>query len=444
MLKKSIAFLLSLLIFIIPLSVTAAAYEPNGFPISAKSVVFACLDTGEVLYSREADKKVYPASITKIMTVTLMLESKKYNPDKKIAMTEEALKLISGTGSTVSNLRIGEKITELDLAYFILMSSSGDCAYLAAIHYGGSVEGFVEMMNKKAQSLGLKNTHYENPVGLHNEQNYTTANDTIKLTKYALKNETFKKICESARYTIPATNFSKERTISTTNFLQDNTTNYFYAYAKGIKTGYTDEAGRCLVSSASYNGYNYICAMFGCPVDPYKRHEFVDSKNLYRWAFNTFEYKQVADLQNPICEVGVELSLDTDYIPLYIEKEFVTVLPKNADDSTISVEPHLKSKTVEAPVKKGDILGTADIIYAEEKIGTVNLVANENVERSTILYVFKGLKTFFLSKYMMAVYILIGAVIFAFFVGVYHLNKKRKKKRKVRYIPYNKHNRDDR
>ena len=442
MIKRIFIFFLCIIIFSLPVFVPTSAYEPTGVNVTAKSVVFASLDTGEVLFSKNADEKVYPASITKIMTVTLMLESKKYNPQNKIAMTDEVLKLISGTGSSVSNMVAGEEITELDLAYLVLMASFGDCAYLAAIHYGGTLQNFVDMMNKKAKELGLKNTHYENPVGLHSEGNYTTANDTIKLTSYALKNETFKKICETTRYTVGSTQFSGERTVSTTNFLQDNTTNYFYAYAKGVKTGYTDEAGRCLVSTASYSGYNYICAMFGCPVNPAKRHEFEDSKNLYKWAFNNFEYKEAANTKNPVCEVGVDLSLDTDHIPLYIEKDFLTVLPKAADASTITIESHLKSETVDAPIKKGDILGTADIIYAEEKIGTVNLIAAENVSRSSILYVIRGIKRFFISKYMIAVYVVIVLVIVAFIIGIIKLNMNSKKRRKVKYIPYNKHDKN--
>jgi len=436
MYKKIISFVLIAVIFSITLCTPTFAYEPTGFDVTAKTGLLASADTGEILFSRNIDTKVYPASITKIMTVILMLESEKYNPDAKIAMSESVLKTISGTGSSVSNLKAGEEISQLDLAYLVLMASFGDCAYLVAEYYGGSIDGFVDMMNNKASELGLKNTKYQNPVGLHDENNYTTAKDTLTLTLYALKNETFKKICETTRYTLPATNFSKERTISTTIFLQDTTTNYFYQYAKGVKTGYTDEAGRCLVSTAEYNGYSYVCVLFGCPVDAGCRHEFEDSRNLYKWAFNNFELKEVATTKNPICEVGVDLSFDTDFLQLYIEKNFMTVMPKKADESTVTIEPHLFKETVDAPVKKGTVLGTADVIYAEKKVGTVNLVAGQDVERSFLLFAVRGIKRFFLSKYMIAVYVLIGVLIVLFFVSVYNLNKKSKKKRKVKYIPY--------
>lgn len=394
------------------------------------------MDTGEVLYSKNENQKVYPASITKIMSVMLILESNMYNPDAKIAMTKEVLKLISGTGSSVSNLKVGEEITHLDLIYLVLMSSFGDCAYLGAITFGGSVDNFVDMMNEKAKNLGLKNTHYTNPVGLHEAGTYTTAYDTYKLASYALKNSTFKKVCESTRYTVPATNMSGARTISTTNFLQDNTTNYYYSYAKGVKTGYTDEAGRCLVSTASYNGYNYICILFGCPPNAGKRYEFIDSKNLYRWVFNNFEFKNVADSDNPIYEMPVDLSLQTDFVSLYVEKSFISVLPKDADESTITIHPHTKSKVADAPIKKGDVLGTADIIYAEKVIGTVNLVSGENVKRSTILYIWRAIKNVLSSVYMKILYILAAVAIILFIIAVIRMNSGRANKRKVKYIPY--------
>ena len=435
--KKIFSIILSLLI-ISTLSTTAFAYEPSGFSVSARNALLVCLDTDEVIYEKGADDKVYPASITKIMTTILMLESDRYNPEAKVAMTEEVQKLISGTGSSVSNLKIGEEITQLDLVYTVLMSSFGDCALLAAITYADSVDNFVAQMNSKAQELGLSGTHYQNPVGLHDDENYTTPRDTYVLTKYALKNETFRTVCETARYTIPATNMSGARTLSTTNFLQDNTTNYYYSYAKGVKTGYTDEAGRCLVSTASYNGYNYMCLIFGCP--PRKNDQFVDSRNLYRWAFNNFRYKQVADTENPICEIGVDLSLNTDFVSLYVEDGFLSVLPKDADDSTISINPKTISDKVDAPIKKGDILGTAEIVYAEKVLGTVNLVSHEDVEKSTLLAVLRTIKQFFTSSYMKIVYILIGVAVLIFIIAVIKLNSGRARKRKVKYVPYKDNN----
>jgi len=432
MLKRVFSFILINCLIFIPIF-TVSSYEPLGVEITANAAMLVSLDTDEVLYEKNADQQIYPASITKIMTTLLILESDKYSPDAKIAMTEEALDLISGTGSSVSLLKVGEEISQLDLVYMVLMSSYGDCALLAATYYGGSVENFVAMMNTRAAELGLTGTHYENPIGLHHEENYTTARDTYILTKYALQNETFKEVCESTRHTVK-TSLSGERVLSTTNFLQDNTTNYYYTYAKGVKTGYTDEAGRCLVSTASYNGYNYMCLVFGCP--PNEKNHFTESKELYRWAFNNFEFKKVADTENPVAEIGVELSLDTDFVSLYVEESFVSVLPKDADDSTISIVPHPTKETVDAPIKKGQVLGTADIIYAEQIIGTVNLISNENIEKSAMLAVLRAIKQFFTSSYMKVFYALIAVVILIFIIMVIKLNSKKSKKRKIKYVPY--------
>ena len=440
MLKKlfSIIFTVILVFSVLLTPLTASAYEITGFDITAKAGMLVSMDTDEILYSNNIDQKMYPASLTKIMTVILMLESEKYDPAGKVAMTKEVQRLISGTGSAVSNLQIGEEITQLDLVYTVLMSSFGDCAYLAAVYYGGSVEGFVVQMNEKAAELGLTGTHYSNPVGLHEDENYTTARDVYTLMGYALKNETFKTVCGASRYTIEATNMSGKRTLSTTNFLLDNTTNYYYQYAKGGKTGYTDEAGRCLVSFASYNGYNYMCVLMNCPPNADKRYEFIESAELYRWAFNNFSFKEVANSTDPVCEMPVELSLDTDFVSLYFEKPFVTVLPNEADDSTIVVKTHLKSESVEAPVKKGDILGTADVIYAEQVIGTVNLVAGGSVKESKLLIALKYIKSFFGSVYMKVVYVLIALAVVIFILMIIRLNIARIRKRRVKYIPYGK------
>ena len=434
MLKRIFSAFL-IICLILSSALTVSAYEPSGIEITAKSALLVSLDTGEVLFEKNADTKVYPASITKIMTTLLILENEKFEPEAKIAMTEEVLDLISGTGSSVSLLKSGEEISQLDLVYMVLMASYGDCSLLAAIYYGGSVENFVAQMNARAQELGLTGTHYENPIGLHSEENYTTARDTYKLTVVALQNEIFKEVCTSARHTVQ-TSMSGERVISTTNFLQDNTTNYYYQYAKGVKTGYTDEAGRCLVSTAGYNGYNYICLVFGCPAN--EKNHFTESKELYRWAFNNFEFKKVADTSNPIAEIGVDLSLDTDFVSLYIEKSFVTVLPKDADDSTISIVPHLVSDSVDAPIKRGDVFGTADVVYAEKVIGTVNLVANEDVQKSTMLTVLRVVKNFFTSSYMKIVYVVIAAAIVIFIIAIIKMNTKNSKKRKIKYVPYDK------
>ena len=437
MLKRifSIIFTIFLIFTAISTPITVSAFEVTGFDITAKAGMLVSLDTGEMLYENNIDQKVYPASITKIMTALLMLESELFNPEGKIAVTEEVLDMVLGTGLSVSLMKAGEEFTQLDLLYLVLMASYGDSTYLAAQYYGGTVENFVAMMNAKAAELGLTGTHYSNPVGLHEEETYTTVRDIYTLTLYALKNEIFRQVCNSARYTFSTSNNPK-RILSTTNFLQDSTTNYYYQYAKGVKTGFTDEAGRCLVSTAEYNGYSYMCILMGCPNDKQKRHEFAESTELYRWAFLNFSFKEVAKSDEPVCEMPVELSLDTDFVPLYFKEPFITILPNEANSSTIVVKTHLKSDSTDAPIKKGQVLGTADIIYAEKVVGTAELVAGNDVEASGILVTARLIKNIFTSVYMKILIALAIIAVIIFIILCIKLNMARLKKRRVRYIPY--------
>ena len=437
MIKKifSIIFIFIIAFCCLSLPLTAGAYEVTEFEVTANAGMLISLDTDEILFEKDIDKKVYPASITKIMTTLLILESEKYDPEGKIVMTKSALDLVLGTGSSVSLFKEGEEFTQLDLVYLILMASYGDCAYLAAEYYGGSVDGFVEMMNNKAAELGLSGTHYQNPVGLHHEDNYTSVRDTYTLTKYALQDETFKKVSETSRHYVK-TNFTERKTLSTTNFLQDPNTNYYYDYASGVKTGYTDEAGRCVVSTASYNGYNYMCIVMGCPYNTGRREEFILSASLYRWAFLNFSFKEVANSDEPVCEIPLELSLETDFVPLYFKAPFVTILPNGADDSTIVVKTKFKSESVNAPVKKGEVLGTAYIYYAEKLIGTTELVAGNSVEADTILIIADFFKKVFTSGFMKVLYIAIVLAILIFIAWCIRLNIGKFKKRRVKYIPY--------
>ncbi len=431
----SIFFVCFLILSSVFVPISASAYEVNSFEITAEAGMLVSLDTGEVLWEKNADQKMYPASITKIMTAILMVESEIWNPTAKVTLTKAALDKTLGTGLAVSLMNEGEEFTQLDLLYMVLLSSFGDCAYLAADIYGGSLEGFVKMMNDKAKELGLNGTHYSNPVGLHEEETYTTARDTYKLCVYAKKYDIINEVTSKSRYKMTTTK-GTTRTLSTTNFLLDPSTNYYYQYATGFKTGFTNAAGRCLVSTASRNGYNYMCILLKCPNKPnIKRYEFVESRELYRWALNNFSFKEIAKSNEPVCEIPVEQSLQTDFLPLYFDKPFISVLPNEADDSTIIIKTFFENETAIAPIKKGDVLGYAEIMYAEKVIGRVNLLAGEDVKASAILQFWQLIKDIFTSKYMKVVYLIIAAVIVGFILVMIKLNWPRKK-RKVKYIPY--------
>ncbi|MBQ6847772.1 MAG: D-alanyl-D-alanine carboxypeptidase [Clostridia bacterium] len=436
MLKR--IFLIFLCIFSLLPTISASAYEVTNFEITAKAGVLISLDTDEYIYSNNIDQKIYPAAITNIMTALVILESDKYSPDGRITMTEKALTDILGTGVAVTNTKAGEEFSHTDLLHFIMMCSCGDAGYLAADYFYGSHEAFVEKMNAKAKDLGLENTNFTNPIGLHDENHYTTVRDIATLSKYALQNKTFKEICAKHRYNMEATNMRDKRILSTTNFLLDTTTNYYYQYASGIKTGYTDEAGRCIVATASYNGYNYLCILMNSPNNPLKRSELKECADLFRWAFNNFKFKEIATSTEPVCEIPLKLSMDTDFVPLYFEKPFISVLPKDADDSTIVINTKLKVDSVKAPVRKGQVLGEAEVIFAEKVIGRVNLVVGEDVKGNALLKGVDFVKGIFTSVYMKVIYVVLGIAVLIFVGFCIKMNLSRLKKRKVKYVPYDK------
>lgn len=440
--KRFLNFIITfILIFAIFSSLfSAAAFQISGFELNAQGAMLISLDTGEVLYSKNAEQKMYPASITKLLVAAIVLDNTNNLDSEIITMTKSALREISGTGASVIGLSEGEELTARQALYCLLISSGGDIAYAIAEHYGGSTDGFMDLMNKKSAEIGMANSSFGNPVGLHDEYTYTTPSDVAKLAKYVLKYKEIIEITSLARYTLPATNMSKQRTLSTTNFLIDPTTNYYYKYAKGLKTGFTDEAGRCVVSTASFdNGaYNYLCVIMGCNSSGGQRNEFVDSRNLYRWAYNNFEFKSILDTTKPVAEIPVELSIDTDFIQLYPENSLTSILPIKADESTINVNATLLYEKVDAPVTPGTVLGTADVLYAGEVIGTVNLVSHDTVKANLFLQIGRVAKNIFSSTAfkIVGVLIIVGVLVF---IGIcIHLNFGNKKRRKVKYIPYDK------
>ena len=415
------------------------AYEITSFSVPAASAALYSLDTGEMLYSKNADQKVYPASMVQIMTAVVVLENVNDLENYTVTMTESAYNRILGTGSAIIHLKVGETMNGKDALAAMLISSAGDAVYALCEAVGTSVEGFVEMMNKKAEELGLENTHYANPIGLHDEGNYTTVNDIVKLTKYAIeKYPLFSELTSKSRYVTKPTNMRDSRTLVTTNLMIDSSTNHFYTYATGTKTGFTDESGRCLTATAQYKGYRYLAVLMNCPSENGARTEFKTAREMFRWVFNDFEYKAVLDTAVPVAEMPVRLSMDYDYVSLYPEKQLTSILPKQADNSTVIVVPHLNSEFTKAPVKKGEVLGTADVIYAETVIGSVNLVAGNDIEANPFLAVLDFLKQIVTSlafKITMVI-IILGIILLTGYIVLINSSGKQRT-RKVKYIPYN-------
>ncbi len=250
--RKKLSVVLSLLLVMIMVASIAlipanAANYSNKVKVASASALLINLDTGQTVYEKKADTKRYPASTTKIMTYIIVAEHVDSFKRTNVPIKQSVLNILNGTGSSVANVssHVGGTMTVLDLLYSMMVPSGNDAAVVLADYVGGgSIKKFVTMMNKKAKELGCKNTHFENPDGLHHKDHYTTARDLAIMTQYALTLPEFSKITNTTTYYVSGESFP----LVTTNYLIDSNRggNYYYPYAQGVKTGTTDEAGHCL------------------------------------------------------------------------------------------------------------------------------------------------------------------------------------------------------
>lgn len=264
--------------------------------ISSVSAVAIDADTGIVLSGKDVTKKVYPASTTKILTAILALEN--LDLDKSVVVSKTAISI--PWDSSRIYLKEGEVVTVSNLLYGLLLESGNDAANVLAESVSGSISEFVKLMNTKLQELGCTNTHFANAHGYSDDDHYTTALDMAKILKYCIKNDTFVKIFSTKEYTMEATNkTNSKRYFTNTNRLiqtkEDSIYSRYYKYCIGGKTGYTDEAGKTLVTYGMKDNKNVIVTVFnGGTIDGIDAR-YTDAINLFEYAFNNFEKHVIAN-----------------------------------------------------------------------------------------------------------------------------------------------------
>lgn len=441
-LRKILAIAVALTVIFSTVSLCAEAATFNVDVNTTSDVVYLLnMDTNTVVYEKNSTKKAYPASTTKIMTYIVTVENVGDLNTTRVLVDDEVLATLDGTGSSLSGLQFfkGTYVTVYDLLQCMMIKSGNDAALLLANYIGeGSIQKFVDLMNQKAEEIGCKNTHFTNPHGLHDENHYTTAEDMAIMTQYAQTLPEFNEIANATTAYL-SVDQEKEYPLITTNYMIDETRggSYYYPPAKGIKTGTTDEAGYCLVSTASGDGYTYMCIVFGSPCVDKDGNEIetngamVDSKALYKWAFENLEIKTVVDQETPICEIPVKLAWDQDTVLLVPQGSYSTILPANIESSSMDVETNIP-ESLTAPIIEGTVIGTATISYANQELTTVNLIAGETVERSKILHFLDSSGKIIHSQWMIlsiAVVVLLF-IIYAIITLIYNNNKKKKKNMK--------------
>jgi len=247
--------------------------------------------TGTVLYEKNANTAMYPASTTKLMTAILVLENCKL--DDVATVSSNAVLTIPKSYS-IADLQIGEQLTIEQLLHVLLIPSANDAANVLAEHVGGSVENFATMMNNKASEIGCTNTHFVNPNGVHNTEHVSTAHDLALIGKYALKFDVIKQIVLKNTYSLPSKVDGTERNFKCTNELIKESGKYYYEYATGLKTGYTNAAKSCIIASAKKENYELIVVILGGEkTEDYKNMRELDCKTLFEYGFNDCNLKEL-------------------------------------------------------------------------------------------------------------------------------------------------------
>eukprot|EP00826_Nyctotherus_ovalis_P048909 TRINITY_DN5820_c0_g1_i2.p1 TRINITY_DN5820_c0_g1~~TRINITY_DN5820_c0_g1_i2.p1 ORF type:complete len:397 (+),score=-60.41 TRINITY_DN5820_c0_g1_i2:144-1334(+) len=368
------------------------------------------MDTDIPVYTKNADERVEPASTTKIMTYIVAVENCKDLDGTMVTVTQEVTDQLKGTESSLSNIKNGETLSMYELLNCMMVPSGNDAAMVIANYIGGGkVNSFVDMMNKKAEELGCQNTKYANPDGLHDQNHYTTAAEMYKIAKHATGLPRFMDICSQVSHTIPATNMQPKRTLYTTNSMMISTQPEYYKYTKGIKTGWHDQAGRCIVSTAAADGYRYLCVCMGAKDKDasgvrYKENKaMLDTRSLYRWALSTFQLKQIITANYPVTEVKVDLAWGKDSVLLTPEKDVSFMLPKDVNVSSITINNLQIPDTISAPITKGQVVGTATLSYANQNLTTINLVSDEDISRNGFLYFTQAVKNIVTSPWIIVI-----------------------------------------
>ncbi len=335
--------------------VFALTFTASAVSCSAKSAILIEADSGEIIYEKNAYEMLPMASTTKIMTALVALE--KFDVNKTVTVTADSV----GIEGSSLYLKEGEEFTLLELIYGLMLQSANDAAVAIAVDLAGDVNSFAALMNDKAAELDLSNTHFTNPNGLDENGHYTTAYDLARITSYAMKNETFKKIVSTYKYQIG------DRVIVNHNKLLKS-----YDGCTGVKTGYTKKSGRCLVSAAERDGVKLICVTLNDGDD------WRDHTSLLDYGFS--QYKNVK-----ICDVG---TLKYELPCTGGVKDKVTVLNRDAfsitvknDDSPINSILETKgSSLLFCPINKDDILAEAVFYKDGTVIARLPLYAEEAVD----------------------------------------------------------------
>lgn len=374
---KYLKKILLILIILLCIHMRVLAKTPN---IDSGSAILIDASTGKILFNKNAYEIMYPASTTKIMTAILTLEN--CNLDNFATASEYAINSIP-PGYSDANIQIGESLTIRDLLYALMLQSANEAATILAEYIAGSEANFAQMMNNKAKEIGCLNTNFVNANGIHNENHVSTAYDLALIGNYAMKNSMFRKIVSTTSYTLPASNKYSEvdRSFSNTNalILFNDTNNYYYPYATGIKTGFTTPAQNCLVSSSSKDGIDLICVVLYSQTTPDGLSErYLDTINLFEYGYNDYSFSTVLNKYSIVETIPLNNSKES--LNILLANDLTLLVNKENDNLIENKEINLNDNLC-APIHAGEKVGT--VTYTIEGVNyTEDLIAETDISAS--------------------------------------------------------------
>ncbi len=411
-----------------------AAYDEvmESLDLYSDCLLLVSADNGEVIFEKNAGKQTPPASLTKIVTAIVVLENCK-DLNAVVTVPESCIKELDGTGSSLGGLKAGENVTVYNLLASLLIQSANEAATTLADYIsGGDRAKFIKMMNDVSAKLSCINSNFTNPHGLHDENQYVTAEDMAKFILHAMEFPAFAEITGKTSYKLPATNLQDERNVLNTNYLLNSAyKDYYCRYVKSGKTGSTSDAGRCVVVTASKDGYNYVAVSLNSVFEDVdgdgvnENGAFLDTKEMLEWAFKNIELVAISDTTQIVGQVPVKYAKSTDVLTLLPSEAVYSLVPVGTDSGSLLVEPIKETvpEYVKAPVKKGDVICKAKVLYAGNVIKEIDLVASMDLKWGF----FTSIGTVAKSIFSNPVFILIAVAVIVALIILVFIKRKRDK-----------------
>ena len=357
------------------------ASEENTPNLNARSCIVLDRCSKKILFGKNEYNKVKMASTTKIMTATIILEN--CNLSQTVTISKKA----AGTGGSRLGLKAGDKITIRDLLYGLLLVSGNDAAVALAETCSGNITDFANLMNKKVKDLGLNNTHFETPHGLDSDNHYTTAYELALITDYALNNSTFLNIVGTKNYTITINGYPKN--LTNTNELLGSLNGVY-----GVKTGFTNGANRCLVTSCKRGDMDIICVVLGCDT---KNFRSSDSTKLINYAFEKFQYVNVENILNEEFNkwkeenknyFNIEKGISSN-LQISISNIDTPIIPVKKDEISSLKVSFSVTQNLSAPIYKDTAIGNFRVYTTSETILEGSIISAQNINKKDVFYYFK-------------------------------------------------------